>query len=215
MKIVVTAATINEWMPASKIIGNRPDIQFHKSGVGMLATAVSLTKLIFEEKPDLIIQVGIAGTFDQELLLGKVVSVSNETIGDIGVMEGGRWKDIFEMGLEQDDNYPYKNRLLPNEWLTKFNLLKLDEVNAITINEISTDEEHIHQLIKTYSPTIESMEGAALHYVCREMNIPFLQVRSISNYVGERDKTEWQIKLAIDNLNEVILKLIEELHKTV
>lgn len=215
MKIVVTAATVNEWMPASKSIGNKPNILFHTSGVGMLATAVSLTTLIYEEKPDLIIQAGIAGTFDAKMPLGKVVVISNDTIGDLGVMENEKWKDIFELGLEQDNNHPYKNRGLPSEWLAKFNLLHLDEVSAITINEISTNSAHIHQLINTYNPVIESMEGAALHYVCREMNVPFLQIRSISNYVGERDKTKWEMKLAIDNLNEVILKLIEKIHKPV
>ena len=39
--------------------------------------------------------------------------------------------------------------------------------------------------------------GAALHYVCREMNIPFLQIRAASNYIGERDKEKWQMKEAI------------------
>jgi futalosine hydrolase len=44
------------------------------------------------------------------------------------------------------------------------------------------------------------------------MNISFLQVRAISNYVGERDKTKWQIKQAIENLNNVLLKLVGKLY---
>jgi futalosine hydrolase len=57
------------------------------------------------------------------------------------------------------------------------------------------------------------MEGAALHYVCREANIPFIQVRAISNYVGERNKEHWKIKEAIDSLNEHLLKYVEKLYK--
>jgi len=57
------------------------------------------------------------------------------------------------------------------------------------------------------------MEGAALHYVCREMNVPFVQMRSISNYIGERDKAKWEIKLAIDHLNKSILKYVDKLYK--
>ncbi len=45
------------------------------------------------------------------------------------------------------------------------------------------------------------MEGAALHYVCLQEQIPFVQIRSVSNYVGERDKTKWKMKEAIENLN--------------
>ena len=53
---------------------------------------------------------------------------------------------------------------------------------------------------KTFAADIESMEGAALHYVCLLQKVPFLQLRSISNKVGVRDKTKWKIKTAIDNL---------------
>ncbi len=187
-------------------------LSFHQSGVGMLSSAVSLTKLVYEENPDLLIQVGIAGTFDARMELGKTVAIKDDMVGDLGVMEDGKWKDIFEMKLEKSSYPPYEKRRLPNQWLAKFNLLALPEVSAVTINEISTNEEHIHQLIKKYNPAIESMEGAALHYVCREMNIPFMQLRAISNYVGERDKTKWQMKLAIDNLNEVVIKLVEQLY---
>jgi futalosine hydrolase len=34
---------------------------FHQSGVGMMASTFALTKLIAEEKPDLLLQVGMAG----------------------------------------------------------------------------------------------------------------------------------------------------------
>jgi futalosine hydrolase len=35
------------------------------------------------------------------------------------------------------------------------------------------------------------MEGAALHYTCLMEKIPFMQLRSISNYIAERDKSKW------------------------
>ena len=219
MKIVITAATTGEWMPTFLNINTlyttdskRFKVSFHQSGVGMLSTGVALTKLIYEEKPDLILQAGIAGTFDAKIELGKVVVVSDEMIGDLGVMEEGKWKDIFEMKLEKSSYPPYEKRRLPNQWMHQFNLLKLPEASSVSVNEITTDDAHIYQLIKKYNPIIESMEGAALHYVCREINIPFLQIRAISNYVGERDKTKWQVKLAIDNLNEVLLELVEKLY---
>ncbi|MFZ1371603.1 MAG: futalosine hydrolase, partial [Ferruginibacter sp.] len=67
------------------------------------------------------------------------------------------------------------------------------------------------QFIKQFKPGIETMEGAALHYVCLQENIPFLQIRSISNYVGERDKIKWKLKEAIENLNTDLIKLINGL----
>ena len=55
------------------------------------------------------------------------------------------------------------------------------------------------------------MEGAAFHYVCLQQKIPFIQLRAISNYVGERNKTKWKMKEAIINLNEKLIFLLTEL----
>ncbi len=220
MRVIITAATVAEWMPSflemDKLYTNesqRIKVQFHQSGVGMLASAVSLTRMVLEDKPDLIIQAGIAGCFDASAVLGKVVIVNEEALADMGVEEDGKWKDIFDLKLEKSSYHPFERRKLPNPWLGKFNLLKLPEVNSITINEITTNKERIQQLIKKYDPFIESMEGAALHYVCREANIPFVQIRSISNYVGERNKANWKIKEAIGNLNQALLKYVDRLYR--
>jgi len=220
MKVVVTAATTGEWMPALLNIpalytsdSHRSKVLFHQSGVGMLSSAVSLTSLMIDDKPDFVIQTGIAGTFDTKLNLGKVVVIKDEMLGDMGVMEDNKWKDIFDLKLEKSSYPPFEKRKLSNPFLETFNLLKLPEVNAITINQITTGEERMQQLIKKYDPTIESMEGAALHYVCREFNIPFIQLRAISNYVGERDKSNWKIQEAIENLNQTILRFIDKLYK--
>lgn len=222
MRVFITAATIEEWMPAFLEIdvlytseSNRLKVMFHQGGVGMLANAVSITKLVYEEKPDLIMQVGIAGCFDKNIALGNVVVIKEEILGNTGVEEDGKWKDIFDLKLEKPGYPPFEKKRLPNHHLDKYNLLKLDEVTAVTVNEVSTNETRIQQLQKKYSPVIESMEGAALHYVCREMNVPFVQMRSISNYIGERDKTKWEIRLAIDNLNKSILNYVDQLYTIV
>jgi futalosine hydrolase len=220
MKVVVTAATTGEWMPALLNIpdlytceSNRFKVLFHQSGVGMLSSAVSLTSLMINDKPDFVIQIGIAGTFDNNLHLGKIVIVKDEMLGDMGVTEENKWKDIFDLKLEKSSYPPFEKRKLPNPFLEKFNVLKLPEVNAVTVNEITTDDNRIQQIIKKYDPVVESMEGAALHYVCREFNTPFIQMRSISNYIGDRDKANWKIKEAIDNLNQTLLKFVDRLYK--
>ncbi|MBS1640203.1 MAG: futalosine hydrolase [Bacteroidetes bacterium] len=220
MKIIITAATTGEWMPTFLDINTlytqkskRMKVSFQQCGVGMLATAVSLMRLITDEKPDLIIQAGIAGTFNNKIPLATTVIIKEETIADLGVEENGKWKDIFDLKLEKASYHPFEKKKLPNQWIKKFNLLKLPEVNAITINEISTNSKRIEQFKKKYNPVIESMEGAALHFVCREMNVPFIQIRSISNYVGERDKNKWQLKESIENLNKTLLLMIDKLYK--
>jgi futalosine hydrolase len=57
---------------------------------------------------------------------------------------------------------------------------------------------------------VETMEGAALHYVALQLNIPFLQVRSLSNFAGERDKKRWRMEEAIENLNKELERLLNK-----
>lgn len=220
MRVIITAATVAEWMPSFLNINalytgesQRLKLQYHQSGIGMLAASYALTKLALEDKPDLIMQVGIAGSFDPAMTLGSVVIINEETIGDLGVEEEGKWKDLFDLKLEKSSYHPFEKRKLPNQWLHQYNLLGLQEVSGITVNEITTNQDRIQKLVKKYNPTIESMEGAALHYVARESNIPFIQMRAISNYIGERDKTKWQMKMAIDNLNQTLLQYIDRLYQ--
>jgi futalosine hydrolase len=220
MRVIITAATVAEWMPSFLNINalytgesRRLKLQYHQSGIGMLAASFALTKLAIEDKPDLIIQVGIAGSFDQSIPLGSVVVINEETIGDLGVEEDGKWKDLFDLKLEKSSYHPFEKRKLPNQWLAKYNFTGLKEVSGITVNEITTHPERIQKLIKKFNPIIESMEGAALHYVARESNIPFIQIRAISNYIGERDKSKWQMKNAIDNLNQTLLQYIDQLYQ--
>lgn len=215
MRIVIAAATANEWTPAYnayfKIL---PDsisgfaVSFHETGVGMLSTTAALMQIVTEHMPNMVIQLGIAGCFEKNIPVGNTVIVKEEITADLGVEENGEWKDIFDLELEKPDKFPFLNKRLPNNNLYKLNLLNLDEVLAVTINEITTKSQRIEQLKKKYNPYLESMEGAALHYVCSLMNIPFLQIRSVSNYVGDRDKKNWNIPLAIENANNILLKYL-------
>lgn len=220
MRIFITAATVGEWMPCFLNIdklytekSKRLKVYFHQSGVGMMAASFSITKLIMEEKPDLLLQVGMAGCFDSSVSLGKVVVVEKDYSGDLGVEENGKWRDLFNLKLEKPNYPPYEKSGLPNPHIEKLNLLKLKAVKGVTVNEISTRKERIKQLVKKYEPVIESMEGAALHYACRSTNTSFLQIRCISNYIGERDKSKWLIKESINNLNSTLLKYIDKLYK--
>ncbi len=222
MKVAITSATSNEASGVRESMSqsyandnkNSLNIFFQVSGVGMLSTCYLLTKMIFEQKPDLIIHVGLAGTFDPEAPLAKVIVVKDELIGDMGVEEKGLLKNLFDMQFQDEDEFPFTNGRLVNPWIRDLNHLKLDEVTGLTINEVSTRKERIEQLKKKYSPDIESMEGAALHYVCLQMHVPFIQIRAISNYIGERDKLKWRINDAFENLTNITLKYVDALSKS-
>lgn len=174
------------------------------AGIGMLATAYHLTKKIIEKKYDLVIQAGIAGCFDKHIALGDVAIVENEFIGDLGVKENNTYRDLFDMNLQKPDEFPFTSGSLKNEHASILQLSTLPKVVGVTVNQITTAKEIIDLYVGKYNAVVESMEGAALHYICIKEKIPFIQLRGISNYVGERDKGKWKIKEAISNLNEAL-----------
>jgi futalosine hydrolase len=171
-------------------------------------------KMFTQETPTLIIQVGIAGCFDKKIPLGKVFAVKDDFAGDIGVMENKVWKDLFDMKLDKPNDAPYEKKSLPNPWLNQFNVLNLPTKKSVTVNTISTDKNSIQLLSGRYKAVLESMEGASLHYMGRDLTIPFIQIRAVSNYVGERDKSKWKTQEAIYNLNETLLEFLDALYKT-
>ena len=207
MKMLITAATkmeIQPLMEAKDTIKTHAGIVFHTSGIGMMATTFSLAKAIEQYKPALVVQAGIAGCFDALFPLGAIVVVGNEFIADMGVTENEEWKDIFDMNLTDPNEFPYNNKQLINPNIPEFNVLKSPVVTGVSVNTISTDIHIIQQIQQHYHPFVESMEGAAMHYVCLKSCIPFLQIRSISNIVGERNKKAWKLKESIGNLNDYL-----------
>jgi len=172
MRVIITAATHGEWMPSfqkinPKYVGNSKkfSVGFHESGIGMLASSISLMKMFTQETPALIIQVGIAGCFDKKIPLGKVFAVKDDFAGDIGVMENKIWKDLFDMKLDKPNDTPYEKKSLPNPWLNQFNVLNLPTKKSVTVNTISIDKNSIQLLSGRYKAVLESMEGASLHYM--------------------------------------------------
>jgi futalosine hydrolase len=212
MEVLLCAATRFEIEPTIQYLAseNITNIDILITGVGLLSATYQITKAVSRKRPQLILQAGIAGTFDSNLQLGSVVLVESETIGDLGVMEQGMFRSVFDMKLVQENDTPWSHGRLLNA-SEILNQSKLQKVRSVSINEITTLPSRIEHYKTSLGATVESMEGAALHYVGLMENIPFLQVRSLSNFVGERDKSKWHIKEAIENLNKELIQIISKL----
>ncbi len=184
----------------------------HTHGVGLLAATYNLTQ-IAQLQPDLIIQAGIAGCFKKEHALGNVYVVGADRLADLGAEDNETYLDVFELNLVNKNEAPYDNGWLFNTQNNYPNFFKgLLHVNAITVNTVSGKQSTIDKYAFKYKPTLESMEGAALHYVALQNNIPFVQLRAVSNYVTIRNKAIWEIPLAIENLNKILLEFINSLN---
>jgi futalosine hydrolase len=214
MKILVTAATPFEIQPFLDHLAqqNFPDYQVTTliGGIGMMHTAFQLGRQLTKLRPDIAIQAGIAGCFDHSWEMGKVVIIDKEQLGDLGVEDDQAFKDLFDIQLWKPDMPPFTNKQLVNPLDNLPFIPELPRASGITINTVSGSERTRNLLVEKYAPEVESMEGAAFHYACLLEKIPFLQFRSISNYVEVRDKSKWNIPLAIRTLNESLIKYIEQ-----
>jgi futalosine hydrolase len=213
-QILVLAATIEEIEPFITIVRNNQGIlNGHSigvmiSGIGLTSTTYQLTKQVSIKRPDLMIQAGLAGSFDPNIVLGSVVIVKQDRIADEVVIENNKLATLYDLGLRSPDAFPYKKQWLTYKFKTQ-GLLKYPEVKGISVNQITTDEQMIKMLRVKYKPVIESMEGAALHFVGLTEKIPFIQLRAVSNYIGERNKKNWKMKESINHLNEAIIEIIK------
>lgn len=187
----------------------RDDIDVLITGIGLTATMYSLTKYFSLKRPELVIQAGIAGCFDNKIPLASVVAIRQEAIADESVVENKQFKTLFDLKLVSANRFPYKNGWLINDNSSRLQkTTKLRFVKGISINEITTSKQKIDFYQQAFNPVTESMEGAALHFTCLMEKIPFLQLRSVSNYIGERDKKKWRLQESVINLNNELKRLL-------
>ncbi|MGH2642580.1 MAG: futalosine hydrolase, partial [Chitinophagaceae bacterium] len=179
------------------------------TGIGCIAAAYALGKNVSAPRVDLAVQAGIAGAFSRNVPLGKVMRIESDILADLGAEEKDWFIDLFDLGFLNGNDHPYiQKRLMAPLFESNF-LKNLPKANAITVNTVSGQQTTIHHRIEKYHPDLESMEGAAFHYVCLMEKVKFIQIRSVSNYVEIRDRSQWEIALAIKNLNDFLIQWIE------
>jgi len=205
MKILLVSATQQEIQPLLLSLSTmpvKPDVLI--GGVGIAATVYHLTKQLHHHHYDLVIQAGVAGSFDTTVALTEVVMVKQDCFADLGAIEENRFQTIQQMGFSNEPEWYVNNNHLLNK-------LPYKQAKAITVSTVTDDAATIGRLQQKWAADVESMEGAALHYVGHHQQTSYLQLRSISNIVGIRDKTQWKIKQAIENLNLALTLIFETL----
>ena len=206
MQILLIAATAMEIQ--QRAASEHVDVLI--TGVGIPSTIYHLQKRLQQIDYDLVIQAGIAGSFGKEPALEQTVLVEKDAFGDLGTEKEEEFCTLFDANLADKNEFPFTDGWLvnKNEWL---NTIPLKKARAVTVNKVSDDKLLKRQIENAFHPHIESMEGAALHYVCLQEKIPFLQLRTISNTVGERNKSKWKLEEAIKNLNAELEKILSQI----
>jgi futalosine hydrolase len=182
-------------------------------GIGIASTVFKLTQQLTKNKYDLVINPGLAGSYKDGIRIGSVVNVVSEQFGDLGIDDNGDFKTLFELGYIDKNTAPFVNGTITGQIdSTKYKILgTIPKVHGLTVNKASGEENDIVKKWMKFQPDVESMEGAAVFYVCRHMNTPVIQLRAISNKVEPRNTKNWNIPQALVSLSDHVSFLLSEI----
>jgi futalosine hydrolase len=76
---------------------------------------------------------------------------------------------------------------------------------------VSESRDHAQLKYERFKADVETMEGAALFYLAMMEQVPVLQIRAVSNRVGDRDPDHWNVPLAANRLAAVVLQYLDAL----
>ncbi len=177
------------------------------TGVGMVPTVFHLSQALHEEKYLRIMNIGLAGAINRNLLLEEVVNVIDDEFAFWGSEDNDDYLSVFDLNLQKVDESPFTNRkLIP--LATDFSIATYKKVHGLTVQTVTGSSNSLLKLNKYYAADIESMEGAAVFYVANQFGIPALQLRAISNYVEPRNRKSWRMKEALSALFDAVRNLI-------
>lgn len=179
-------------------------------GIGKVSAGITTALLIEHFKPNLIINSGIAGGFSKKLnTLDLVVS---------------KKVAYYDVDLLADNEEYGKFPNLPKYFMTDEEVIKsLDKNNIsyyhgliITADTFASDRNRIDNLVKLHYQGEEvlavDMESAAVGQVCFTNNVPFINLRVISDVIGEESQLSTYYNFAETAANksvDAILNIIK------
>lgn len=158
-------------------------------GAGMAAAAAGAAKAVAED-PDMVILAGIAGAYPGGgVRVGDCLLIERETVADLGAFRTG---EGFVPLFRQTYECPHACRIG-----------SLPRVGGATVN--SAGAPHADP-----AGSVENMEGAAFFAVCEAAEVPFLEVRAVSNMTNDL-RADWRMDEAFRSLADGVKKVIDEI----
>jgi futalosine hydrolase len=197
------------------------------TGPGIVNTVQAITACVENARPSLMLQAGCGGGFRQlGMTNGDIAIATTEVDVHLGIETGKHNAPLQEMpfpvleidGVALKGNYPLDLNLAEIAFLRLKAVLSPKGIGVfkgpfITGSTVTGSEERADFLFKAFSPCIESMEGAGAAFLSHYYQLPFLEIRCVSNMVGKRDLSRWDISLACRRAGQAAADVIEFLIK--
>lgn len=208
-------------------------------GFGPIVPAARTMQLIERHHPDQVLLMGIAGSYDPRLEIGRAYPFTEVGCFGVGVGQAETFQTAQQMGwYHWLDSHPGKSigdtiRLSitvpaidelqvglsaddPKGLLCT--LLGLDEFvrgkpQLLTVCSAATSQQDVELRRKRFPNSVaEDMEGFAVAAACWLCEVPIYIVRGISNEAGDRNKQNWKIREALTAAIELSNIIIGSVH---
>jgi futalosine hydrolase len=231
MKVLLVAATAGEVEPVFRHLGGtelpkagglpqtlqrgKLEVDFVISGIGMVPTVYATTRALASKTYNLALNAGIGGGSSGLRLihLTSVYHVTSQCLPEVGAEDGDAFLSLDDMQLPGNNEKPFSDGVLHNLDIPQcIRDLDLHTISGRTVNLVTGSEATEKRRKKDFRlEELESMEGAGFFYACLKENVPFAELRAVSNYTGLRDRKSWKIPEAIATLNKTLIQLFDQL----
>jgi futalosine hydrolase len=192
-------------------IGSDSRIDVKLAGVGPISAGIQTAKALAADEYDLVINMGIAGGFADKAEVGSLVIANEMVSADLGAESPEGFIILDELGFGASTRVEADGDL--GEILLeaiKAAGISVQAGNILTLSTVTGTAETTSKLQHREPGALaEAMEGYGVAMAAKEFGLPVLEIRSISNPIGPRDRSAWRIKGALVTL-ESASKVIAE-----
>lgn len=158
------------------------------TGVGPVEAGCRVAQALAQMRYRLVVNVGVAGAFAGAARVGEGVVVRDERM-EVDLESGSP--------LELPGDERVIDRVAADAALVKeLHLLGYPALHGITVNRVTATEATAARLA-ALGAQVESMEGFAVLRAAELAGVPALELRGISNRVGERTQSGWDLPAGI------------------
>ncbi|GAB4265358.1 futalosine hydrolase [Thermincola ferriacetica] len=182
------------------------------AGVGPAAAAANTARILATAEYDLVVSAGIGGGFPGRAEIGSLVVANEIVAADLGAATPNGFMSLDELGFgctRVQADHRLVNRL--TEALLAANL-PASAAPILTVSTVTgTAESAAEMAARVPGATAEAMEGYGVAVAALARGLPVLEIRSVSNLVGPRDRSAWRIKEALTVLETASSVFLEVL----
>ncbi len=205
MKILIVTAVAAE----AEVIGRLDGAVVVVGGIGRVNAAAATTEALLRDGPfDAVLSAGVAGALPGSGLgLGETVVASSCVYAEEGLISPEGFRDVralrFRLGDFEGNAVPVDADLLAR--LGR----RFRAAPVATVATCSGTDAAAREVERRTGAAAEAMEGAAVVHAARRLSARAIELRTISNTTGDRERQRWDLGGALQALGTAVKDAVE------